>query len=67
MYPRSRQWKRARRHMNCYKNYSEEAMLSAVDAVNKGTLTVREAAKQFGVPRTTLLGRVCVAKECPST
>lgn len=67
MYRRRHQWNRARRRVNCYKNYSEEAMLSAIDAVNRRTLTVREAAKHFGVPRTTLLGRVCVAKDSPLT
>ena len=40
------------------KQWSEESMVAATDAVKDGTMGVLRAAKQYGVPRQTLGDRV---------
>ena len=40
------------------KQWSEESMIAAIDAVKDGTMGVLRAAKQYGVPRQTLGDRV---------
>ena len=57
---------RAPRNVEGYKNYSENALQSAIDAVINGTYNIAAAAKHFGVPRTTLSRRAAAAKDTPS-
>ena len=40
------------------KQYPEERFKEALDAIKTVTMTVREAAKEFGVPRSTLQDRL---------
>lgn len=42
-----------RTNKGIYNKYSQEALAKAINAVNEG-ISVRTAAKEFGVPRSTL-------------
>lgn len=41
-----------------YKNYTEETLLQAVNAVKTGAMSSREAENQFNIPRKTILNKV---------
>jgi transposase-like protein len=41
-----------------YRHYSREAMVAAVEAVEHGKLSLRRAAEEYGIPKSTLQDRV---------
>ena len=41
-----------------YRQWCEESMLGALNAVSEGTMGINRAATEFGVPRTTLKDRI---------
>lgn len=41
-----------------YKNYTSEMLQLAVESVANSTITTREAEKQFGIPRRTIVNRL---------
>lgn len=38
--------------------YTQEMLQEAIEAVKEGGMAVRQAARQFGVPKTTLVDRL---------
>ena len=38
----------------CYKNWDDAVMESALEEVSSGSMTIRRAAEEYGVPRSTL-------------
>ncbi|XP_076816893.1 uncharacterized protein LOC143462559 [Clavelina lepadiformis] len=47
-----------RKSKGVYGKWDEEAMRHAIEAVRDGTMGTKKAAKQFDVPKTTLLRRL---------
>ncbi|XP_072934902.1 uncharacterized protein [Epargyreus clarus] len=52
--------RRSRRELGSrmYKNYSEEMLVLACEAVQSGQISSRDAEKQFGIPRRTIVNKI---------
>ena len=48
----------ARKSKNIYKKYDDSVLKQAVEAVKGGALSLRQASKQFQVPKSTLSDRL---------
>ncbi|CAF4896005.1 unnamed protein product [Pieris macdunnoughi] len=57
--PRLRQ-RKSRRELGSrmYKNYSEEMLMLACEAVQSGQISTRDAQRQFGIPRRTIVNKI---------